>query len=65
MKRLVIVLVTLLSSLACEKAPVNPEVPTFKHRPDGSVYDVGADGCEYDLKDNGTFVKHDPSCVGK
>lgn len=65
MKRLGFVLVVLLFSLGCEKAPVNPEVPTFLKRADGSTYVHAADGCEYDLKDNGTFVKHDPNCPTK
>lgn len=63
MKRLV--LLVLLCCIGCEKAPVNPEVPVFLKRDDGSTYVHAADGCDYDLKDNGTLVKHDPNCPAK
>lgn len=50
--------------VGCNSDPVNPEVPKFLKRSDGSTYVVAADGCEYDLKDNGTMQKHDPDCQG-
>lgn len=59
--------VTLLCGvmLSCTSDPVNPEVPKFQHRSDGSTFVVAADGCEYDLRDNGTMTKHDPDCKAK
>jgi hypothetical protein len=65
--RLGIVAVALLclSAVGCEKDPVNPEVPKFLKHADGTTYVHAADGCDYDLKDNGTFVKDEKTCPAK
>jgi hypothetical protein len=65
LKQLGFVLAALLCSIGCETTPVNPEVPHFLKHADGSTYVHAADGCDYDLKDNGTFVKNDPNCPTK
>lgn len=49
-------------TIACNEAKPNPR---FYKRADGTTMLHGEDGCDYILKDNGTFVKEDPNCKSK